>query len=112
MGRLDIHDRGRGVRHEALRGHRSRELSDEPWLTKAYLNDFDNRISGKTAEELAGDEEFQRVNAALLQAARKAIAAGPCIIHERRSARFWVTRPRACGSCSTTRAWSIASRAP
>ncbi len=59
------------------------ELSDEPWLTKAYLNDFDNRISGKTAEELAGDEEFQRVNAALLQAARKAIAAGPCIIHER-----------------------------
>lgn len=59
------------------------ELSDEAWLTKAYLNDFDNRMAGRTAEELAGDEEFQRVNAALLEAAKKAIAQGPCIIHER-----------------------------
>ena len=59
------------------------ELSDEEWLTKAYLNDFDNRIAGKTAAELTGDEEFQRVNTALLAAAKKAIAQGPCIIHER-----------------------------
>lgn len=58
-------------------------LSDEEWLTPAYLNDFDARISGKTAEELRGNEEFQRVSAALAAAAKQAIAAGPCIIHER-----------------------------
>ena len=59
------------------------ELSDEPWLTKAYLNDFDHRMAGRTAGELAANEEFQRVNAALLEGAKKAIAQGPCIIHER-----------------------------
>lgn len=59
------------------------ELSDEPWLTKAYLNDFDHRMAGRTAGELAANEEFQRVNAALLEAAKKVIAQGPCIIHER-----------------------------
>lgn len=59
------------------------QLSDEEWLTPAYLNDFDNRISGKSADELRDDEEFQRVSAALTEAARTAIAQGPCIIHER-----------------------------
>ena len=58
-------------------------ISDEDWLTPEYLDDFDNRISGRTAGELSEDEEFQRVNDALVAAARKAIAAGPCIIHER-----------------------------
>lgn len=59
------------------------QISDEAWLTPAYLNDFDNRISGMTANELRGNEEFQRVNAALIAAAKQAIAEGPCIIHER-----------------------------
>lgn len=58
-------------------------ISDEAWLTPAYLSDFDNRISGRPADELRADGEFQRVSAALVEAARKAIAAGPCIIHER-----------------------------
>ena len=58
-------------------------VSDEEWLTPAYLNDFDNRISGRTADELREDDEFQRVNTALVAAAKTAIATGPCIIHER-----------------------------
>lgn len=59
------------------------DLADEEWLTRSYLNDFDNRISGKSADELRDDEEFVRVNDALARAAQKAITAGPCIIHER-----------------------------
>ena len=58
-------------------------ISGEDWLTPCYLNDFDNRNTGRTAQELAGDDEFKRVNVALANAARRACEQGPCIIHER-----------------------------
>lgn len=69
------------------------KLSDEDWLTPEYLNDFDNRISGKTADELRANDEFRRVNAALMKAAKKAIAQGPCIIHERALGGLLVDTP-------------------
>ena len=59
------------------------ELTDEPWCTRAYVEDFDRRLVGKDPNEVAQDPEFLRLKAAMDRAIEKAAAAGPCIIHER-----------------------------
>ncbi|MDD3028047.1 MAG: cytidylate kinase family protein [Erysipelotrichaceae bacterium] len=58
-------------------------LADEEWLDEAKLYDFDNSLGDMTAERLREDDEFWRIHAALSKAIKKAVALGPCIIHER-----------------------------
>lgn len=58
-------------------------LADEPWLTEQYLQDFDEKIADMSLEEVKRDGEILKVHQALSKAIFKAVAQGPCIIHER-----------------------------
>lgn len=58
-------------------------LSEEEWLTPEYLAHLDERLATMSDAQAREDEDLQRVHQALTKAIEKAIAKGPCIIHER-----------------------------
>lgn len=61
-------------------------LCDEKWLTEKYLQEFDEKIADMTLKEVKENTEIQKVHQALSKAILKAVALGPCIIHERAAA--------------------------
>lgn len=59
------------------------EFVEEPWLSKEYLEEFDQKLLELGVEKAKDDPEMKRVHVALSKAINKAIEKGPCIIHER-----------------------------
>lgn len=58
-------------------------LCDEPWMSEEYLRQFDESLDSVGLFEAVHNAEIHRVHEALSKAIRKAVEAGPCIIHER-----------------------------
>lgn len=59
------------------------KLVDAPWLSEEKLREFDERLPTMTLEEVKVDEEMKQIHKVMKEAVKKAIALGPCIIHER-----------------------------
>lgn len=58
-------------------------LVDDPTFTNDTLKAFDEKIADMSLEEVKADKEIYHIHELLSEAIKKAVANGPCIIHER-----------------------------